>query len=142
MRLFLELPGLTSHFAVFNAGCSVLGDPLVKGVAYDMTSLNGSQRKYLRGCAHALEAVVWIGKQGLTDRVIASVNEALEARELIKVKFVDFKKEKEELSRILSEKTAATLVGMIGNIAILYRQNVNQEKRKISLPEQPRGKIS
>ncbi|MDT8273778.1 MAG: ribosome assembly RNA-binding protein YhbY [Desulfomonilia bacterium] len=99
-----------------------------------MTPLTGSQRKYLRGQAHALEPVVRIGKQGITESVRKSVNEALDARELIKVKFIDFKEEKADLSRRIAQETSAELVGLIGNIAILYRENPDRDMRKILLP--------
>ena len=49
--------------------------------------LNGSQRKFLRGLAHKLKPVVIIGQKGFGEAVIHAVEDALNAHELIKVKF-------------------------------------------------------
>ncbi len=99
-----------------------------------MKFLTGAQRKYLRGKAHSLSPVVQVGKQGITPDLIKAVNEALDFHELIKVKFVDFKEERKDLSREIAERTSSEAVGLIGNVAILYRQQPDEQKRKIPLP--------
>ena len=100
-------------------------------------TLQGFQRKYLRGLAHNLKPMVHLGQKGLTEGVISSMDEALELHELIKLKFLDFKKksQKEELAGRIAQRTKAELVGMIGNIAIFYRRQQDDEKRTIILPE-------
>ncbi len=60
------------------------------------------------------------------------MDEALESRELIKVRFVDFKGEKKDLIREIAERTSSEAVGLIGNVAILYRRQPTRKKRKIS----------
>jgi len=99
-----------------------------------MIELKGSQRRHLRSLAHSLDPAVRVGKNGITDDLISSVDEALEAHELIKVKFMDFKEDKKELSQIISIRSKSHLIGMIGNIAIFYRQNPDKDKRKIFIP--------
>mgnify|MGYP001331306714 CR=1 FL=1 len=101
-----------------------------------MEKLKGSQRKYLRGLAHSLKPVVLIGKQGLAGSVVAAINEALDAHELIKVRFIDFKEreEKEEISSEIEAATTSSCVGMIGHHSIFYRQHRDPKKRKITLP--------
>ena len=99
-----------------------------------MRELRGEDRKYLRKLAHRLRPVVHIGKGGLTDNVIESVNLALYDHELIKAKFVEFKEEKRSLSEEVARRTESHRVGLIGNIAILYREHPEEEKRKIQLP--------
>jgi RNA-binding protein len=47
---------------------------------------------------------------------------------------MDFREEKRELAEQIVERTGSMLIGMIGNIAILYRQQPDPEKRKIRLP--------
>jgi RNA-binding protein len=96
--------------------------------------LTQTQRQYLRKIAHDLRPNAQVGKNGLTESVIASIGQALDAHELIKVKFMDFRDEKNELSELLAEQLGAHLVAMIGNIAILYRQQRDPEKRRVILP--------
>ncbi|HYG63282.1 MAG TPA: ribosome assembly RNA-binding protein YhbY [Thermoanaerobaculia bacterium] len=100
-----------------------------------MEKLKGSQRKWLRGMAHALKPVVQIGKQGLTEGVISQVDTALADHELIKVQAVASKEEKQEVGRQLEEATGAEVVGLIGHILILFRQNADPEKQLYELPE-------
>jgi len=84
--------------------------------------------------ANPLKPIVFIGKGGLTPQVSDAINEALQKQELIKVKFIEFKEEKKELSREIEEKSHSILAGMIGHVAIFYRQHPDKEKRKIQLP--------
>jgi RNA-binding protein len=95
--------------------------------------MTSQQRKHLRGLAHHLDPVVMIGKQGLTDGIIAATAKALDAHELIKVRFLDFKEEKKDLTAQLAEATASDIAGIIGHVAILYREHPDPEKRKIGL---------
>ncbi|MCC6145303.1 MAG: YhbY family RNA-binding protein [Candidatus Hydrogenedentes bacterium] len=100
-----------------------------------MPALNSQQRKYLRAQAHHLDALVIIGKQGVTDGLVRSVAEVLDAHELLKIRFNEFKDQKDELLDEITRRTGADLVGIIGHVAILYRQHPDEEKRKIVLPE-------
>ena len=99
-----------------------------------MNPLSGTQRKYLRGLAHSLRPVIMVGKNGITTELIKAVDEALSTHELIKVKFVDFKEDKKQLSQDIAESTSSEAAGLIGNVAIFYRQQPDKEKRKITLP--------
>jgi RNA-binding protein len=76
-----------------------------------------------------------VGQKGLTESLIQSARDELERRELIKVRFVDHKDEKKDLAGRLSLEAEADLVGLIGNTAILYRENPDPEKRVIRLPK-------
>lgn len=101
-----------------------------------MEELKGSQRKYLRGLAHDLKPAAFVGQKGLTDALIQEIGKGLDASELIKVKFVDYK-EKEVKSALATEIGAAVqahLAGIIGHIAIFYREHRDPEKRSIFLP--------
>lgn len=99
-----------------------------------MRDLKGFERTYLRGLAHGLKPVVQIGKSGLKNEVVESIEEAFSARELIKIKFNEFKEEKKALSKEIEETTRSEMVGMIGNIAIFFKENDDEKKRKIRLP--------
>jgi RNA-binding protein len=97
--------------------------------------LKGYQRGYLTRKAHGLQPVVNIGKFGLTEEVVAAVDRALGDHELIKVKFVNFKEEKDDLARQVGVKIDATLVRVVGNIAIYYRHQTDPDKRVVHLPK-------
>ncbi|GLI34443.1 MAG: ribosome assembly RNA-binding protein YhbY [Deltaproteobacteria bacterium] len=99
-----------------------------------MENLSSFQRQYLKGLAHHLKPVVQIGKNGLTDQLFDAVDIALNAHELIKIKFLDFQEQKKELSQEIAERLNCERVALVGNIAILYRQHPDLAKRKISLP--------
>ncbi|MCP3943073.1 MAG: YhbY family RNA-binding protein [Desulfobacteraceae bacterium] len=101
-----------------------------------MTSLKGSQRKYLRGLAHKLNPSALVGQKGVTSSLTNEINTALDAAELIKIKFTDHK-EKELKTALVEEIASVTqshVAGMIGHVAILFRQHPDPEKRKIKLP--------
>jgi RNA-binding protein len=96
-------------------------------------SLKGSEKKHLRGLAHGLKPLVQVGKKGVTGEIIASVDLALGDHELIKVRFLEFKGEKRALSETIAEKTGSELAGLIGNVAVFFRQHPDPAKRRIRL---------
>jgi RNA-binding protein len=98
-----------------------------------MEKLKGSAKKNLRAQAHHLKPLVMVGRNGVSEQLIASVDAALKDHELIKVKFLDFKEEKKEISGEIAAATKSEVVGIIGNIAIFYRQHPQPEMRKIKI---------
>ena len=102
-----------------------------------MKNLTSIQAKYLRGLAHALKPVVFVGQKGVTNALIKSIGEAFQRHELIKVKFIDFKEkgQKKEIAAAIENKTDSQMAGMIGHIAIFYKQHDDPEKRRVVLPE-------
>jgi RNA-binding protein len=108
-----------------------------------MTALKGYQKKYLRGIAHGLKPVVQIGREGVTEGVIRAVDEGLFRHELIKIKFNDFRDQKEAITGEVMIKTNSEFVGMIGHTVVLYRQQADSEKRQIVVPaRESKGKTS
>ena len=107
-----------------------------------MQPLTSSQAKYLRGLAHSLKPVVFIGQKGVNAAVLESVREALAAHELIKVRFVDVQDRRimAEGAAEVQQKTDSCLAGAIGHVAIFYRPQPDPEKRKILLPRYSSGK--
>ena len=97
--------------------------------------LKGFQKKHLRGLAHKLSPVVNIGKKGVSDTLLKSLDEALNSHELIKIKFIDFKEKNQKKSMIhmIEERTGCELVGIIGHTAILFRRHSDPEKQKVVL---------
>ena len=98
-----------------------------------MTQLNSKQRKILEKAAYDLQPVVIVGGAGLTDGVVQMTADSLAAHELIKVKFNEYKDEKKELTDQLCAGTDSTLVRIIGNVAILYKEAEKPEDRKFKL---------
>ena len=96
--------------------------------------LKGSQRKWLRGQAHALRPVVLIGRQGLSESALREIDFALDTHELIKVQAVAPKTEKQVLASRVEAELGAETVGMIGHVLILYRRQPDPELRKVELP--------
>lgn len=96
-------------------------------------TLTGSDRRKLKSLAHALRPVVQIGRQGLSEEVLAEVDRALLAHELIKVRFLDFKGEKKPICSQIEERLQAEGLGTIGHVAIFFRPHPEPEKRKIRL---------
>ncbi|MCQ2598378.1 MAG: ribosome assembly RNA-binding protein YhbY [Treponema sp.] len=95
--------------------------------------LTSKQRKYLEKLAHDLNPVVIVGGAGMTEGVEQMIATTLASHELIKVKFNEYKDDKHELTNEVCEKTGATLVRIIGNVAILYKEK--DEDPVIKIPE-------
>lgn len=94
--------------------------------------LTSKRRAYLRKKAHDLDALVRIGKDGISDNLIQSILDAIESRELIKVKILqNCEEEKEEILTQLSECKEFEVVGIIGRTIILFKEN--KDKPVISL---------
>lgn len=94
--------------------------------------LTSKRRAYLRKKAHDLDALVRIGKEGVTDNLIQSILDAIESRELIKVKILqNCEEEKMEIMEQLSQCKELEVVGIIGRTIILFKEN--KDKPVISL---------
>jgi RNA-binding protein len=96
-----------------------------------MTELTNRQLSKLKGMGQLLDPVLRVGHAGLSDAFMASLNQALEDHELVKVKFSDFKDQKKELSPKLAAVTGSQLIMRVGNVVVLYRQQPDPAKRKI-----------
>lgn len=99
-----------------------------------MQALSSSQKRWLRGRAHGLKPLVRIGKNGLSEGVVAEVDAALANHELIKVHSPGTREDKQATARHLEEALSAAVVGLIGNVLILYRRQPDPEKRVVELP--------
>ena len=94
-----------------------------------MIELTSKQRKEFEKAAHDLQPVVIVGGAGVTDGLVKMVNDSLSAHELIKIKFNDYKDEKVELTDRICMETEATLIRIIGNVAILFRENPEKDEK-------------
>jgi|ERR1017187_4559396 RNA-binding protein len=94
-----------------------------------MLSLNNTQMRDLKARAQRLKATLKIGKEGLSPQFLAALDEVLKHHELVKVKFDEFKEQKKELAPQLAEKSRSHLVTRVGNVVVLYRSKVMEEKQ-------------
>ncbi len=96
--------------------------------------MTSKQRAYLKGLAMNIEPILNIGKSSLTPEFTESVNEALEARELIKISVLkNCLEEPKEIASVLSERTKSQVVQVIGRKIVLYRPS--KTHKKIELPK-------
>ena len=96
--------------------------------------MTSKQRAYLKGLAMNLTPVLQLGKSGVTPENTASVEEALEARELIKINVLqNCLEDPKEMAQMLSERTHSAVVQVIGKKIILYRPK-KKGKPKRELP--------
>ena len=95
-------------------------------------NLSTKQKQPLKGLAHPLKPVVMLGNNGLTEGVLAEIEQALEHHELIKVKIASEDRDTKTLIvEAIVRETGACNVQVIGKTLVLYRPT---KERKISLP--------
>jgi RNA-binding protein len=99
-----------------------------------MSGLTSRQRSALRALAHGLDPVVLLGKAGVTDAVIREVDDALAARELIKVRLAGDRDEREAEAESIAARSGAEVAGRIGRMAIFFRRHPDPARRTIELP--------
>jgi RNA-binding protein len=102
-----------------------------------MDRLKGFQKRFLRGAAHSLKPVVFVGQKGFSPSLVKAMNDALDRHELVKVKFVEFKEKEKKLALVQQiEKSApCEMVAVVGHMATFFRRHSDPEKRNINLPQ-------
>lgn len=97
--------------------------------------ISSKQRAYLKGLAMELSPVLQLGKGGLTPEFTASVDQVLEARELVKLGVLqNCAEDPKEVAQTLAERTRASVVQVIGRKIVLYRPK-RESRPKIELPK-------
>lgn len=95
--------------------------------------LTSKQRAYLRAMATPMDTIFQVGKGGVNDNMCEQISNALEARELIKLRVLDnCDLNAKEAAQIISEETDSDVVQVIGTRFVLYRESVDH--KKIELP--------
>ncbi len=95
--------------------------------------LTGKQRSYLKSIANTMDPIFQVGKNGVTENFIKQVEDALEARELIKIKVLNNSLlDATEVASQIAEEIDAEFVQSIGNKFVLYKES--RENKKIELP--------
>lgn len=97
--------------------------------------MTSKERAYLKGLAMTMDPILQLGKGGVSPENTASVAEALEARELIKINVLqnclfDIR----EMAEMLAERTGSEVVQVIGRKIVLYKAGKG-DKKKIELPK-------
>ena len=96
--------------------------------------MTSKQRSYLKGLAMNLDAIFQIGKAGLTPEFTQGTEEALSARELIKITVLkNCMDDPREIAEMLAERTHSQVVQVIGKKIVLYKEN--KDHKKIELPK-------
>ena len=97
--------------------------------------ITSKQREYLKGLAMTMDQILQLGKGGLTPENTASVDEALAARELIKINVLqNCLEDSRQMAETLAERTRSQVVQVIGRKIVLYREG-KDDKKKIVLPK-------
>ena len=95
--------------------------------------LSGKQRRYLRSLGHSLGITVQLGRGGITEGLLAAVEQALLDHELIKVKVAEAAGvERHEAAEQLAAQTKSQVAQVLGNTVLLYR--ARDEDPVIELP--------
>jgi len=99
-------------------------------------NLSEHQKKYLRGLGHQLKPLVMVGDAGLSDSLLAEFATTLDHHELIKVRVrVGDRDARDAIIDELCAGSSAALVQRIGNVALLYRPNLNKKpEKRIRIP--------
>ena len=91
------------------------------------------QRAFLRAQSNGLEAILQVGKNGINDNLIKQVNDALEARELIKITVLNTAPlEPREVCDALCTACGAQPVSTVGWKIVLYRESTENKKIYLS----------
>ena len=94
--------------------------------------LTDQQKRHLRGLGHALKPVVILGNAGLTENVLAEIDQALTHHELIKVRInAADREQRTAIIDAICEQTKGDPVQCIGHILLIFRRN--PKKRRVSL---------
>jgi RNA-binding protein len=93
------------------------------------------QRAHLKSLAHHLKPVLFVGKEGITDQTVRSLEEAFNTRELLKVKILESAPmaTREGAEALAARVEGAVAVQSIGRVGVIYRQH--PEKPEIELPD-------
>ena len=95
--------------------------------------MTSKQRAYLKSLAMKMEPIFRIGKSSMSPELTKAIEEALDARELIKVSVLqNCADDPKEIAQIVSERTRSQVVQVIGKKIVLYKKGKG-EKEKIQL---------
>jgi len=99
-------------------------------------NLSEHQKKYLRGLGHQLKPMVMVGDAGLSESLLAEYESTLSHHELIKVRIrAGDRDARDAIIDKLCTTSSAILIQRIGNVALLFRQNLKKKpEKRIRIP--------
>ena len=94
--------------------------------------MTSKERAAWRAKANTLEPIIQIGKDGISDNLVTQVDDALDTRELIKIKvhLDTAPNAPKEFANELAEKTGADVIQVIGGVIVLYRKADEKKLQK------------
>lgn len=91
--------------------------------------INSKQRAYLKGLANKINPSLQIGKEGLTENVLAELDVQLENKELLKISVLENSPVLvDEIVDEVLDKTGADFVQKIGSKLVIYRESKDNKK--------------
>lgn len=104
--------------------------------------LSNVQIRFLRGLGHHLNTLSMVGKEGISDTLVQSVNDNLDAHELVKIRVQDTSPlDRKEAATALAEATGSALVQVLGKTFLLYHENKDRkDDGKIFLPQKKKSR--
>jgi len=89
-----------------------------------MPSLTSAQVRALKSKAQRLKATLKVGKEGLSQPLLAALVDQLKLHQLVKVKFAALKEQKKDLAPELARRSDSVLITRLGNVVVLYRASL------------------
>ncbi len=114
-----------------------------------MDDLSSAEKKGLKARAHNLHPILQLGEKGLTDAVVAEIERAVAAHELIKIRAAPLNRDEREVALAsICMRTGAHAIQHIGKMLVVYRKKPEEPKkptrslRSKSRPSSPRQAYS
>lgn len=88
------------------------------------------QRAYLRSLANGIPSILQVGKEGITEALVKNIDEALDAREIVKVSVLETSpvSSKEAIEEVMGRINGCEAVQVIGRKFVVYKRNLKEPK--------------
>lgn len=94
--------------------------------------MTSKERAFLRSSAHHLEPIINVGKESLTPEITEAINEALDARELIKIGVLkNCMDDPKEIAQVIADRTHSQVVQVMGKKITFYKRKKKDSKFNI-----------